>query len=314
MALLNNLKPTAILKDLGFGNKDAERGGRFINKDGTFNVKRKGAPFAATFSPFHYFITISWFRVLTIILTGYFAINTFFAVLYYWTGIEKLGGVDGETKVEKFLDAFFFSCQTFTTVGYGRINPLGITANFISSLESLTGLLSFAIVTGILYGRFARPNASIIFSDNGIIAPYGDITAFEFKLANARTNQLIDVQVQVALSRIEGEPGKESRRYYELELERRTLDFFPTTWTVVHPIDENSPLYGYTKEEVDKSDAEFLILFKAFDDKFAQNIHTRNSYKYNELKWGVTFATNFHRRKDGVTVLELDKMSDLKKN
>jgi len=313
MALLSNLKPNVILKDLGFGNKDAERGGRFINKDGTFNVKRKGASFSASFSPFHYFITISWFEFLLIVLTGYFLVNCFFAVLYYWTGIEKLGGLDSETQFEKLLDAFFFSCQTFTTVGYGRINPVGTTANLISALESLSGLLSFAIATGILYGRFARPNASIIFSNTAIIAPYGDITAFEFKLANARSNQLIDVQVQVALSRIEGEEGSETRRYYELDLERRTLDFFPTTWTVVHPIDENSPLYGYTEEKVDKSDAEFLILFKAFDDKFSQNIHTRNSYKYNELVWGVSFAANFHRRKDGVTILELDKMSDFKK-
>ena len=314
MALLNTIKQSKVLKDLGFGNKDAQRGGRFINKDGSFNVVRKGAPFATWFSLYHYLVTITWLSFLFHIVCGYILVNLGFAVLYSWTGVEKLGGVDGETHIEKFLDAFFFSCQTFTTVGYGRINPVGITANFISAFESLTGLLSFALATGLLYGRFSRPNVSIVFSKSAIIAPYNDITAFEFMLANGRPNQLINLEIQVAMSRIEGEPGKESRRYYELELERKTLDFFPTSWTVVHPIDENSPLYGYTKEQVDKSDAEFLILLKAFDDTFAQNVHTRNSYKFNEMVWNVNFANIFTRRKDGITIMELNKLGDFKKN
>jgi len=313
MALLNTIKQNRILKDLGFGNKDAQRGGRFINKDGSFNVKRKGATFSTWFSIYHYLITISWLNFLFYVVCVYVALNLGFAVLYSWTGVEKLGGVVGETDVEKFLDAFFFSCQTFTTVGYGRINPVGITANFISAFESLAGLLSFALATGLLYGRFSRPNVSIVYSKNAIIAPYNGITAFEFMLANGRSNQLINVEIQVALSRLEGQPGQETRKYYELELERSNIDFFPLSWIIVHPIDESSPLYGYTKEEMDKSDAEFLILFKAFDDTFSQTVNARTSYKYNELAWNVNFASVFYRRADGVTVVELDKIGSFKK-
>ncbi|HXA02108.1 MAG TPA: ion channel [Cytophagaceae bacterium] len=300
------------LKDPGFGNKDASKGGRFINKDGSFNIRQQGLPFFRSFSFYHYLITISWFKFCVYILISYLLINVFFASLYLFTGIEKLDGTGGETAFQNFQDAFFFSTQTFTTVGYGRINPIGFSSNIIASLESLTGLLSAALATGLLYGRFSRPNANIIFSDQAVIAPYQDMTGFMFKIANARNNQLINVEVQVAFTRVEKVQGLDVRKYFELNLERTKIDFFSLSWTVVHPIDENSPLWGISKEELDNSDAEFLILLKAFDDTFSQNVHTRSSYKFNEIAWNYKFVDAF-KREDGITILELDKISTIEK-
>jgi inward rectifier potassium channel len=300
------------LKDPGFGNKDASKGGRYINKDGSFNIRRKGLAFYRSFSFYHHLITISWFKFCLYILISYLLINLFFASLYLYTGVEKLGGAQGETSFERFQDAFFFSTQTFTTVGYGRINPIGLSSNIISSLESLCGLLTFALATGLLYGRFSRPNANILFSDQAVIAPYQDITGFMFRIANARENQLINVEAQVAFTRVEKVQGTDVRKYFELNLERDKIDFFSLSWTIVHPIDENSPLWGISKEEFNSSDAEFLILLKAFDDTFSQNVHTRSSYKFNEIAWNYKFVNTFSRE-DGITVLELDKISMIEK-
>jgi inward rectifier potassium channel len=309
MASYNKIfKSDQTLKDPGFGNKDTSRGGRFINKDGSFNVRRSGLPYYISFSFYHYLISISWFKFCIYILIAYLFINLLFASLYLYTGIEKLGGTNGETAFENFQDAFFFSTQTFTTVGYGRINPIGLSSNIISSMESLIGLLAFALATGLLYGRFSRPNANIIFSDKAVIAPYQGITGFMFRIANARNNELINVEAQVAFTRVEKFQGSDVRKYYELSLEREKVDFFSLSWTIVHPIDENSPLWGVSQEDLNSSDGEFLILLKAFDDTFSQNVHTRSSYKFNEITWNHKFSSIF-KRNDGMTLLELDKIS-----
>jgi inward rectifier potassium channel len=300
------------LKDPGFGNKDTGKGKRYINKDGSFNVKRRGLSFFRSFSFYHHLITISWVTFSIYILLAHFFVNVLFAGLYICAGLEKLEGISGETFLGKFLDAFFFSVQTFTTVGYGKINPIGIVSNIIASIESLCGWLSFALATGLLYGRFSRPNAKILFSEKAIISPYQDMTGFMFRIANVRENQLINVEVQVAFTRVEKVKENHVRKYFELVLERDKIDFFSLSWTVVHPIDENSPLWGMSEEDFTNSDAEFLILLKAFDDTFSQNVHTRSSYKFNEIVWNHKFVNTFGRE-DGITVLELDKISTIEK-
>jgi inward rectifier potassium channel len=211
------------------------------------------------------------------------------------------------------MDAFFFSSQTLTTVGYGRIAPIGFGASSVAAIESLMGLLIFALATSLLYARFSRPIAHILYSDKAIIAPYLDVTAFMFRIVNERANQLIDLQVEVAISVLEKQANdKVIRKYYGLKLERSRVNFFPTNWTIVHPITQESAMFGLSKEELLKRDAEFLILIRATEDTFNQTVHSRISYHAREMVFGAKFTSMvFDRDNDGMSNLDLTKLSDI---
>jgi inward rectifier potassium channel len=298
-------------EDLGIGAKAAESRVRLLNRDGSFNIRRKGLSFLEWFSGYHYLISIPWWKFNLILLFSYVAINAFFGGIYLVIGTGSLAGIDGSSMIQRYLQTFFFSTQTFTTVGFGRIAPVGTGANITASLEALAGLLSFAFATGLLYGRFSRPVAKIIFSRNALIAPYGNATAFMFRSSNQRANQLIDVGATVTLSRLERMPdGQRGRKFYTLDLERQSVTLFYLSWTVVHPITESSPLFGVTKQQLDESDAEFLILLRAFDDAFSQNVHARTSYKSSEVLFDRKFKGIIRIAPDGMTEIDLDKIHD----
>jgi inward rectifier potassium channel len=307
------LLPEDEFKDLGFGAKAAGQAQRLINRDGSFNVERKGLPFFESLSFYHYLISISWLKFNLIVLACYIVINAVFASIYLLIGTTHLSGIMSSTPLEKFWDVFFFSVQTFTTVGYGRVSPIGFDTGVVSALESLVGLMSFALATGLIYGRFSRPNAKIIYSRNAVIAPYRDITAFEFRLANARENQLIEVEMQVILSMKTFDGNTFRRKFQELKLERSSVNFFSLSWTIVHPIDEESPMNGMTKEDFMRSDAEFYVLLKAFDDAFSQTVHSRTSYKFHEVVWGAKFASIFVDADQGRTAIDMSRLHDIEK-
>src|SRR5262249_10157602 len=152
-------------------------------------------------------------------------------------------------------------------------------ANIIVTIESLFGLLSIAFATGLLFARFSRPTARIIFSNSAIIAPYREITAYEFRITNARNNQIIELSANVVFSRYIEENGKRIRRFPPLPLERKKFTFFSLSWTIVHPITDTSPLYGLPERALVESSAEFLILLTGIDETFSQTVHARSSYK-----------------------------------
>jgi inward rectifier potassium channel len=298
-------------RDLGLGTKVSNQAQRMINRDGSFNVERQGLPFFQSLSVFHTLIRTTWFKFNLLLVGSFLVVNGLFTILYLAIGFEHLVGATGGSLLRQFTEAFFFSTQTFTTVGYGRIGPEGFLTNTVATFESMAGWLYFAMAAGLFYGRFSRPHARIIFSKNAIIAPYRGGTAFEFRIANERSNQLIEVEAQVLLSRREYQNGQLKRRFYPLTLERTQVTFFPLTWTVVHPIEESSPLFGVTKESLEDSDAEFLILLKAFDDTFSQTVHARSSYKHDEVVVGAKFDTIYGTDESGKTTIELHRIHDI---
>jgi inward rectifier potassium channel len=316
-SIFNNLPKIDInpdeFRDLGLGTKVSNQAQRMINRDGSFNVDRRGLPFFQSLSVYHTLIRTSWFKFNTLLVASFLAMNGFFAILYMILGFEHLVGAIGAGPLDRFTESFFFSTQTFTTVGYGRISPVGFLTNTVATFESMAGWLYFAMAAGLFYGRFSRPHARIIFSRNAIIAPYRSGTAFEFRIANERDNQLIEVEAQVLLARREHHNGQMKRRFYPLTLERTQVTFFPLTWTVVHPIDEASPLFGVTPESLTESDAEFLILLKAFDDTFSQTVHARSSYKHEEVIVGARFGTIYGTGAGGKTIVELHKIHDIER-
>lgn len=273
--------------DLGIGNKVLDSDQRIVTKEGKFNIERRGISFFKSFSIYHYLISISWLKFCSLILMAYLLVNIFFALLYLAGGVENFEGIEINNTLDLFLNVFFFSTQTFTTVGYGRINPVGVYPNIISSIESLTGLLSLALATGLLYGRFSRPVAKIIYSDNAIIAPFKGLNAFQFRIANMKNDHdMIDVETEVILSKEQNN----SRKFYNLKLEYRKINFFNASWTINHIINEESPVYGLSEKDLKDSDCEFLILIKGYDNTFAQYVNSRYSYRYDELIWGASFA------------------------
>lgn len=282
------------LRDLGFGSVvSRESKARLVNRDGSFNVQRSGLAFWQYFSPYHFMLTISWWQFFGITAALYVLGNTLFAWGYLSCGPDSLGTVYAGLEHHTFLRSFFFSVQTLSTIGYGQVFPVGLGANALVTLESLTGLIGFAMVTGLLFARFSRPSAKLLFSRHALIAPYRGTTAFEFRVANARRNEVIEVSAKVMFTKFEMADGVRTRRYYLLPLERESVTFLPLTWTVVHPIDENSPIYGESVETLRQSQAEFIVLLSGFDETVAATVNQRTSFTPDEVLWGARFANAF---------------------
>ncbi|MBC7796782.1 MAG: hypothetical protein H7Z37_07915, partial [Pyrinomonadaceae bacterium] len=276
-------KPEADNYDLGFGSVLAQESRqRLLNRDGSFNVTRIGLRRFSSVNSYHLLLTMSWWRFLIIVAALYLLINVTFAVIYTLLGDGAVIDTSSQPISSAFWRSFFFSVQTFGSIGYGVIQPSSFNAEWVVTIEAFTALLSQALVTGMLFARFSRPTAKIVFSKTAVVAPFQDATAFMFRIVNGRSNQLIEIRAQVLFSRFVIENGKTIRRFDSLKLERQQVTFFSLSWTIVHQIDEASPLYGLTHQDLTKMDAELMILLTGIDETFSQTVHTRSSYKPSE--------------------------------
>jgi inward rectifier potassium channel len=283
---------------------------RAINKDGSFNVRRRGGTWRDA-HPYFRLINMRWPYFLATLFLGYVVVNTLFAAAYYEIGTEQLTGIDAPTPGGRFLETFFFSAHTLSTVGYGNISPHGLAAETLSSVEALAGVLGFAVATGLLFGRVSRPSARIGFSENMLFAPYRDRLSLQFRVVNRRPNSLVELEARVVLMTVESDGGQPRRQYAQLRLERDEVLFLPLTWTVVHPIDETSPLWGKGPDELARLQAEALILIKAYDDSFSQNVIVRYSYRHDEMLWDKMFAPAFFVDSGGDLVVDLQKVGEM---
>jgi inward rectifier potassium channel len=283
---------------------------RVINKDGTFNVRRRGATWR-DFHPYLHLINMGWVPFFGMLVLGYLVVNTLFALAYFGLGPGHLTGADASTESGRFLNDFFFSAHTLSTVGYGSISPKSLGSNIVAAAESLVGVLGFAVATGLLFGRVSRPSAKIGFSDKMLVTPYQDIQSLQFRVVNRRRNDLMEIEARVLLMTVEEKDGQPVRRYRQLKLERDQVLFMPLTWTVVHPIDNESPMFGFTAEDFQRLQAEVMILLKAYDDTFSQTVLARYSYRHDEIGWNRQFAPAFSVDSAGDLVLELQKVGDM---
>lgn len=299
-------------EDLGFGSVVARQSHqRLLNRDGTFNVVRRGLGLRASLSLYHSLLTMSWPRFIVVGLAGYLVINALFATGYFLLGPDALAGDESTAVGGRWLQAFFFSVHTISTVGYGHIVPTSLSANLLMTIEAVAGLFGLALGTGLIFARFSRPLAGIVFSRHAIIAPYQGIKAFEFRVANRRRNQIVDLEARVIFARLDKTDGLIRRVFDELELERRQVSFFPLSWTVVHPIDEASPLFGLSRRDLLESDAEFLVLLTGMDETFSQMVHARSSYKADEVRWGVRFRNIFEETGDSHIAMEVSRIGEV---
>jgi inward rectifier potassium channel len=300
--------PGAPERDLGFGSKVYGKRVRMINADGSTNVSKRGRGWFRPYDLYHRLILMPWTHFVGGVVVAYLLVNVVFSAAYILIGMDSLAGVSGVTAFDQFLDAFFFSAQTVTTLGYGRIAPVGAAASTVAALESMVGLLGFALATGLLYGRFSRPHARIKFSKMAIVAPYEGQSGFMFRMANERSSELIEAEVQVMLSYVDPEQGK--RDFEVLSLEINKINIFALSWTVVHPIDQESMLWGKGADFLESCDAEFIILVKAFDDSFGTTVYQRMSYKFWEVQFGKKFVP-IALPNEKFIQLDLDRLSEV---
>jgi inward rectifier potassium channel len=300
------------IKDPGIGEKFNARSGRVMNKDGSFNVRQAGFDFRRLHL-FQFLIRMSWANFFLVLLVGFAFINLLFAGIYLLLGESALK-VSGEMDpIAPFWRAFFFSLHTLTTVGYGNFYPSGYASNALSGVEAMLGLLGFAVATGLVYGRFSRPTAKMIYSKHAIIAPYKDHNALMLRVANFRDSLMMEVQADITFTYVVQVGDEYIRKYYLLPLERNTVLYLPLTWTMVHPITDKSPLFGKTKEELKDMQIEIMVKLKGFDEGFGEHVHSRNSYMIDEVVWGAKFLPSFHVDDDGATILDFDKVGAYEK-
>ncbi|MEP6674564.1 MAG: ion channel [Ferruginibacter sp.] len=310
MAVLRKINSKAKTEiNTGFGTNTSDYGGRYINKNGKANIEKKGLGLLERISWYHAMLALPRWKFLVLIFLFFILINFVFALIYMLIGVEHLSGMLTENNTQKFGEAYFFSAQTFTTVGYGRVNPTGFMASAMASFEALIGLLSFALATGLFYARFSKPKAYLRFSQNALIAPYRDGIALMLRVAPFKNTNLTDAEAKVSLGMSLEENGKMVNKFFPLDLEFDKVNALSLSWTIVHPITETSPLYKFTPEDYASTKAELLVYLKAFDDMYSNTIVARTSYLFRELVIGAKFIPMYHRNTEGnSTILDFEKI------
>lgn len=315
MAFFRQNKNLVSENNTGFGVNSKDSGGRFYNrKTGRANVTKKGIGILNRYSWYHTMIYMKRGKFLFLLFLIYIFVNLIFAGIYYAIGIDHLSGINKGSFIGNFTEVFFFSTQTFTTVGYGRISPIGFMTSAVATFEAFLGLLSFAIATGLFYGRFSRPQAFLKFSDKAIIAPYKNGIGLMIRMAPYKNNALSEVEAKLTTAMEVEENGKKVNKFYTLDLEMSKISALVLSWTLVHPITEKSPFYGWAMQDIINADTEIFAFVKAFDEVFSNTVIGRTSFIASEIEWGARFKMMYHPNADNSkTILNLSLLNSIEK-
>jgi inward rectifier potassium channel len=283
---------------------------RLINANGTFNIDRRGK---SGDNIYEAVLAMSWAKILVCFAVIFFLFNCVFGLVFMMIGPEDIRGLREGTWFEEYIQMIYFSIQTFTTVGFGHMSPKGNAVNLISAFVAFVGLISFAIFTGLSFTKFSKPKAHILFSDKMLIAPNtnrNNIRSLQFRIVNATSNQIIDLEARVTIAWLQKINGGMRRKFKRLDLEFESIHLFPLNWTIVHNIDEDSPLYGKSLQKLIDNQLEVLVLIKGFDDTYSQTVHSKRSYSFSDLIDGARFKP-MYRNTESMTILELSKIDDV---
>ncbi len=303
-----------VVENSGFGTDVNTHAGRYINKDGKANVIKRGVSFLANRSWYHTLLNLPRWYFILMLTVFYFVINFVFAGVYFLIGTEYLMGSEAITPLEKFADCYFFSAQTFTTVGYGSLSPDSFLVNIIAAFEAFVGLLSFALATGVFFSRFSRPKAHILFSKNAVIAPYRGITAFMVRIAPHKNTNLSDAEAKMTLALTVFENGNKVNKFFKLDLEMTQVNTLTLSWTIVHPITEDSPLFGLKMDDYSTIEGEVIVHINAFDDMYSSQVATRSSFTFKEVLYGEKFVRMYDKEEsEHATVLHISKINTTEK-
>ena len=294
----------------GFGANSSNYGGRFLTRNGQPNVKKTGIGYFEKISWYHSLLQLSSGKFFLSVVAFYLMVNMIFGSIFYSIGMKELGAIETSSKVLNYWEAFFFSCQAFSVGGYGRISPDNMLINSLCAIEAFLGLLSLAVITGLLYGRFSRPKAYLKFSQNALLSPFHGKDAIMFRVAPTKNTSLTNVEVIVTLGLIVEENEKVINKFFQLPLEYESVNSLSLNWTVVHPITESSPFFGFKEEDYKSLKGEIIIVLKAFDDMFSNTVVSRKSYSLQEVVLRAKFLPMYKRANNGErTILYLDKIN-----
>lgn len=263
--------------------------GSLVRRDGTLELKRIGLRSRILSDVYHRLLAMEWFRFLGVVLALYLIFNCLFACAYFLDP----GGVEN-IRPGSFADCFYFSVQTMATIGYGKMVPLSFFSHALVTLESLFGLMCTALMTGLVFAKFSRPTARILFSRTAVICMRDGVPSFIFRVCNERGNQVAEAQLTVVLFRSERTvEGELVRRFLDLPLQRQRSPMFALSWTAVHQIVPGSQLYGETAESLAQSDAEILVTMVGTDTTMSQTVHARHAYRMADVRWNERFVDIF---------------------
>ena len=269
-------------------------------------IERVGDPSRFWDDPYHRLLAAEWRWVLLTVLCIYLAMNVVFATLYLLGGDCLENAHPGSV-----TDAFFFSVQTMATIGYGKMVPRTPYANVVVSLEALFGLIATAMATGLMFAKFARPSARLVFSESALIVTRDGVRSLVFRVANARGNQIVEAGLRVTLLRSEKTvEGERVRRFHDLSLARATNPVFAMSWTAVHPITRTSPLHDITPEHLTEWDAAFIVSVVGMDETSGQTVHARHSYAAGNIRWGERFVDIIEVMPDGTRRMHFSRFND----
>jgi inward rectifier potassium channel len=282
---------------------------RLVNRKGQFslNVVRMGVHRLHFADLYHWLLNLSWPQFFILIFLAYTVTNSLFALVY-------LAGGDciANARSGSFKDAFYFSVQTMATIGYGSMYPRNDYANTVVAVQALFGLWGVAMMTGLAFAKFSRPTARVIFSRVAVIAPFNGIPTLMYRTANQRRNQILEAQQRATLIRDEvTAEGELMRRFYDLQLMRSNSPIFALTWTVMHAIDESSPLYDLTAKDLVEQQAEIVITLTGLDETVSQTIHARHSFVASEILWDMRFVDIIARTPDGKRAVDYTRFHEV---
>ncbi|MDE3015734.1 MAG: ATP-sensitive inward rectifier potassium channel 10 [Pseudomonadota bacterium] len=277
------------------GNSDkASAQARLLPREGAFHAVRLGHRRRWREDIYVRLMEVRWPFLFCGFAALYLTLNLIFAAAYV-----AADGING-ARPGSFADAFFFSVQTLSTIGYGTLSPSGTAANLLVTVEAMLGFAYFAVVTGLMFAKFSRPTARVLFSDKAVVCPYNGVPHLMLRLANQRGNRIVDAKVHVTVLRDEvSAEGHKMRRFHDLPPVRERVPVLQLTWTVMHPLDEKSPLHGLTPEMLRDGNMEIVISLTGLDETLSQIIHARYSYIAEEVAFGHAFADILRRTGDG---------------
>jgi inward rectifier potassium channel len=292
--------------EIGFGQKYAEGSKRLVNKDGSFNIERVNT----IRSIYVDLVKTSWKNFFFYVFILYTTVNLVFGTLYFILGPRKIHVQPDHSPLYQYIECISFSVQTLASVGYGVLHPDSFWGNLLTSVEALLGVLIFAIITGLCYTRFSKPRGGYKFSEKAIVAPYENINSIQVRVANQRKSNIVEVEATIMLSMETDDNGTNKRVFLNLALERNKIYYLPLSWTIVHPITPESPLFNKSAEDLQLGNAELIVMVKAHDDAYAQTIHGTTSYTYDEFVWGAKFDPSYYTGKNGIAVFEINKLGN----
>lgn len=277
-----------------------------IRRDPT-NAVRIGAARRPLSDLYYDLMRRNWSWLIGFLAVAYILINFAFAALFRLDP----GGFSGAENLD-FAQAFYFSVQTFATIGYGAVAPKSLYANLLVTFEALFGIMYTALATGLVFAKFSRPSARVMFSRFMTVAPRNGQPMLQFRLANERGNELVETSIRVTMLKTEtSAEGHTLRRLYDLALDRNSSPLFSLSWLVMHVIDERSPLFGEDAASLAADEALFIVTLTGIDGTFAQTVHARYLYEYHDIRWGHRFADIISPHSPGRLQMDMSKMHDV---